>query len=75
VNVLNFIDDFLSNFITTWRDVAILSDDIISVRPSYNELSFREDCESVKILLSFSAMLLSNAVEKGLYNSVEVSRT
>lgn len=59
-------------FITTWRDVAILTDDIISIDDTYDQEAYERDCQNVKIVLSFTAMLLSNTVEKGLYSSTEV---
>jgi hypothetical protein len=62
----------MEDFLKSWESAAILSDERVDYLPTIDD-SYASDCENLRVALKFSAMILGNTVEKGIYNSAEVS--
>lgn len=66
------MDLILMTFTKKWAHIAMLSSDIAETTVMEDVFEYEDDCRSVKAVLRFTAMLLSNCIEKAIYRSTEV---
>ena len=72
IDIFNAIDGILADIIETYKSLLILD----YGEPKEQELlqcDQKSDMELLKSVLRFTALVLSNSIDKGIYNSVEVS--
>ena len=73
-DVLNKFDSVIEEILTRWKGQIILSDDSSTAVAvdSAGGLTLAEDIITLKLVLKFTTSLLKMAVNKEIYNSVEV---